>query len=94
KINDNAYILDLPESYGVSPTFNICDLIPFTGDDQQDEADLRTDLFQEGGSDGKPSRNHIGPLTRAMARKIQEEEGSSNILLLWKVTYKNPSSLN
>ncbi|KOM26733.1 hypothetical protein LR48_Vigan311s000200 [Vigna angularis] len=34
--------------------------------------------------DGKPSRNQIGPLTRAMAKKIQEEEGSPNILLLWK----------
>ncbi|BAT74742.1 hypothetical protein VIGAN_01248800, partial [Vigna angularis var. angularis] len=34
RINDNTYILDLPESYGVSHTFNICDLIPFTGNDQ------------------------------------------------------------
>ncbi|KOM43272.1 hypothetical protein LR48_Vigan05g087600 [Vigna angularis] len=43
--------------YCVSPTFNIYDLIPFTGDDQQDNADLRTDLFQEGGTDGEPSKD-------------------------------------
>ncbi|KOM43099.1 hypothetical protein LR48_Vigan05g070300 [Vigna angularis] len=35
--------------------------------------------------DGRPSRNHIGPLIRAMAKKIQEEEGSPNTLLLWKM---------
>jgi hypothetical protein len=26
KINDNAYILELPPEFGVSPTFNILDL--------------------------------------------------------------------
>ncbi|KOM37323.1 hypothetical protein LR48_Vigan03g070400 [Vigna angularis] len=33
---------------------------------------------------GRPSKTHIGPLTRAMAKRIQEEEGSPTILLLWK----------
>ena len=87
KINDNAYQLDLPESYGVSPTFNICDLIPFRGDAQQDVQDLRTDLFQEGGTDGGPSKINIGPLTRAMSKRIQEEEGVLTTLLLWSINY-------
>ena len=29
KVNDNAYKLELPSSYGVSSTFNVADLIPF-----------------------------------------------------------------
>ncbi|KOM47783.1 hypothetical protein LR48_Vigan07g148700 [Vigna angularis] len=35
--------------------------------------------------DGRPSKTYIGPLTRAMAKRVQEEEGSLNILLLWKL---------
>ena len=31
RINNNVYRLDLPEEYGVSTTFNISNLIPFTG---------------------------------------------------------------
>jgi translation initiation factor IF-1 len=32
KINDNAYTLELPPDFGVSPTFNISDLKPYMGD--------------------------------------------------------------
>lgn len=32
--------------------------------------------------DGRLSKTHIGPLTRAMSRRIQEKEGSPNTLLL------------
>jgi hypothetical protein len=32
KINDNAYTLELPPDFGVSPTFNILDLKPYMGD--------------------------------------------------------------
>ena len=33
KVNDNAYKLELPSSYGVSSTFNVVDLIPFHEED-------------------------------------------------------------
>jgi len=33
KINDNAYKIDLPVSYGVSNSFNVADLSPFTSED-------------------------------------------------------------
>jgi len=29
RINDNAYELDLPPSYNISNSFNVCDLSPF-----------------------------------------------------------------
>ena len=32
KINDNAYKLELPADFGVSPTFNIADLKPYLGE--------------------------------------------------------------
>jgi hypothetical protein len=32
KINDNAYKLELPADFGVSPTFNIADLEPYLGE--------------------------------------------------------------
>jgi hypothetical protein len=33
KYNDNAYWLDLPTDFGVSPTFNIADLKPYLGEE-------------------------------------------------------------
>jgi hypothetical protein len=38
-INENAYKLDLPADFGVSTTFNIADLKPYLGD--EDELDSR-----------------------------------------------------
>ena len=46
KINDNAYKIDLPASYGVSMTFNVADLSPFI---REDTLESRTTPFQEGG---------------------------------------------
>jgi hypothetical protein len=33
KINDNAYKLELPPEFGVSPNFNISDLRPYLGEE-------------------------------------------------------------
>ncbi|KAK1664352.1 hypothetical protein QYE76_052511 [Lolium multiflorum] len=50
KINDNAYKLELPAELGpVSPTFNIADLKPYFG--EEDEIASRTTSIQEGGHD-------------------------------------------
>ena len=43
KINDNAYKLELPPEFGVSPTFNIVDLKPYLG--EEDELESRTTPF-------------------------------------------------
>src|SRR3954465_6830808 len=77
KINDNAYKLELPTEFGVSPTFNIADLKPYLGED--DELPSRTTSIQEGEDDEDISANvtptsppstHIGPVTRACARQL------------------------
>ena len=44
KINDNAYKLELPVDFGVSPTFNIADLKPYLG--EEDALPSRTTSFQ------------------------------------------------
>jgi hypothetical protein len=75
KIGDNAYKLDLRGEYNVSATFNVADLTPF----DVDEADSRTNFFQEGEDDEGPPSDvnnqalHLpsGPITRARARKLQ-----------------------
>jgi hypothetical protein len=38
KINKNAYKLDLPANFGVSPTFNIADLKPYLGEEDEFES--------------------------------------------------------
>jgi hypothetical protein len=43
KINDNAYEIDLPSTYGVSTSFNVTDLSPFFGVEES-----MTTPFQEG----------------------------------------------
>ena len=83
KIDDNAYKIDLPGEYSISPTFNVAGLSLFGARD--DLVDLRANAFQEGGSDEdikdqtqaqKEAQDPIqgigGPMTRARAKKIQE----------------------
>lgn len=51
KLNDNAYVLDLPSdgSYNVHGTFNICNLVPFESDIE--EVNLRSNSSKVGGND-------------------------------------------
>jgi hypothetical protein len=74
KINDNAYKLELPPKFGVSLTFNISDLKPYLG--EEDELELRMTPIHEGEDDeditpldtnNNPPLNVQGPITRARA---------------------------
>jgi hypothetical protein len=49
KINENAYRLNLPAHFGVSPTFNIADLKQYLG--EEDELESRMTQMQEGEDD-------------------------------------------
>ena len=63
----------MPKEYRVHATFNVTDLISFTGstDDEADTLDLRTNSFQEGGDDRRKLRHD--PTTREMTRQIEEQ---------------------
>ncbi|WVZ58319.1 hypothetical protein U9M48_008600 [Paspalum notatum var. saurae] len=80
KINDNAYKLELPPEFGVSPTFNIADLTPYLG--EEDELESRTTSLQEGEDDEDISPMYTtesppsvlqGPITRARARQLNQQ---------------------
>jgi hypothetical protein len=70
KINDNAYKLELPPEFRVSPTFNIADLKPYLG--EEDELESRTTPLQEGEDDEDITSTHTmdGPITRSRARQL------------------------
>ncbi|WVZ49166.1 hypothetical protein U9M48_000543 [Paspalum notatum var. saurae] len=89
KINDNAYKLELPPEFGVSPTFNIADLKPYLG--EEDELESRTTPLQEGEDDEDISPMHVtdtppmvvpGPLTRARTRQLNQQ--LSSFLRTWE----------
>jgi hypothetical protein len=75
KINHNAYKLELPADFGVSPAFNISDLHPYLG--EEDEMPLMTTPIREGEDDEDiPTHDDSpvaiqGPITRGHARQLQ-----------------------
>jgi hypothetical protein len=83
KINKNAYKLDLPTDFGVGPTFNIADLKPYLGG--EDELESRTTQMQQGedyvdintSDTSTPTHNQIsGLITRARARQLNNQVSS------------------
>jgi hypothetical protein len=78
KINDNAYKLDLPPEFGVSPTFNISNSKPYLG--EGDELESRMPPNQEGEDDEDINTIYTstprGPLTRAYARQLDHQVSS------------------
>jgi hypothetical protein len=82
-VNENAYKLDLPAYFWVSPTFNIADLKPYLG--EEDELESRTTQMQEGKDDvdintshtSTPTYNQIfGPITRSHVRQLNNQVSS------------------
>jgi hypothetical protein len=87
RINDNAYKLDLPVDFGVSPTFNIADLKPYLGEDgelesrktQMQEREDDEDIATNDTSTPIPvstSTTPLGPITRARARRLTHQVSS------------------
>jgi hypothetical protein len=82
KINDNAYKLELPPEFGVSPSFNILDLRPYLG--EEDEKPSRTTSMQEGEDDEDintsgtiiPSVEILGPITWSRAQQLNHHVNS------------------
>ena len=80
KINDNAYVVDLPSEYGVSKSFNVSDLSPFKG-----PIESRSTPFQEGEDDedipsnttdhssDQLNKTYQGPITRNRAKQIHAQ---------------------
>jgi hypothetical protein len=82
KINDNAYKLELPPEFGVSPSFNISNLRPYLG--EEDEMPLRMTSMQEGEDDEGintsatiiPSIEILGPIIRSRAQQLNHQVNS------------------
>jgi hypothetical protein len=82
KINDNAYKLELSPEFGVSPRFNISDLRPYLG--EEEEMLSRTTSIQEGEDDEDintsatniPSVEILDPITRSRAQQLNHQINS------------------
>nr|GEX47085.1 RNA-directed DNA polymerase [Tanacetum cinerariifolium] len=60
KINDNAYKVEFPGHYGVSDTFNVADLSPYTPNTDFDD-ESGSSRFLEGEDDTDQGRNPLSP---------------------------------
>jgi hypothetical protein len=77
KINDNAYKIDLPPSYGVSNTFNVADLLPYTS---EDISESRTTPFQEEEDDmTMPLSNTLQPLSHTTSTQVQPTSSPTQV---------------
>ena len=75
KVNDNAYILELPPEYSnVSATFNIKDLLPYMGEfesrttPQEGEADEDIPSIDTSPTSKQNAIDIVGPVTRQRAK--------------------------
>lgn len=71
RINDNAYKIDLPTKFRVSPTFNIAYLKPYLGEEEESPSKMTS--IQEGGHDIMSSTVALIPaglLTTARAKQL------------------------
>jgi hypothetical protein len=86
KINDNAYTLELSLDFGVSPTFNISDLKPYMGD--ENEIESRTTPIQEGENDEDITSIHTmnGPIKRSRARQLNLQVRSTLVNYVSELT--------
>jgi hypothetical protein len=86
KIYDNAYKLELPPEFRVSPTFNIADLKPYLG--EEDELESRTTPLQEGEDDEDITSIHTinGTITRSRARQLILQVRSTLVNCVSKLT--------
>jgi hypothetical protein len=80
KTNDNAYKLELPPELGVSHSFNISDLRPYLG--EEDEMPSRMTSMQGGGEEDEdintsvtiiPFIEILGPITRSRAQQLNHQ---------------------
>ena len=93
RINDNAYVLDLPEGFGISPIFNIEDLVAYKGPDFNPNNPLLDEPTQDLTSEGPslPPLPNIPPYAAEQIDKIIEDEiisttdgGTRRYLVHWK----------
>jgi hypothetical protein len=86
KVNDNAYTLELPPDFGISPTFNISYLKPYMG--EEEELESRTTPIQEGEDDEDITPIHTmhGPITRLHARQLNFQVRSNLVNCVFELT--------
>jgi hypothetical protein len=77
KINDNAYKIDLPPSYGVSNTFNVADLLPYTS---EDTSESRMTPFQGEEDDmTMPLSNTLQPPSHTTSTQVQPTSSPTQV---------------
>ncbi|GKB87892.1 hypothetical protein Tco_0960164 [Tanacetum coccineum] len=82
EINDNAYVVDMPNTMSTSKTFNVSDIYEFHSKDVNEDKHSRTSSFKERGNDenmiNKLVEEYMDHIDRGK-RKNEITSGRSNV---------------
>jgi hypothetical protein len=95
KINDNAYVVEIPEELAISNTFNVADLFAYRSDDPiYADYNSRTSFLEEGETDVGQSEEAPRKVDNVISDNVSRSAHSRDVLGVVTAKSRDPMSAN